>query len=513
MTVHGNSSASQKEKWSTRSQHKFAVVVPVFLLLLLQCCVFIKSESQSATQVPSSTPETSQTLTSSQVETKISTPPEPSPVVSTKEVESTDLSIIRQGATFGVLDPDQIEDVVIGNYNPEFPSCGDGWLATLPGGNRETILTLNYLTPVLPLQISIYSQSGLSGIKRIELMNSQSGLGTQVEIGSINASDIELNHGACTHQVNFAVSSEFEVDMIIIEFENIATVAEIAAVELFGRLDAYTEPSVYWRVPLPGTPSDIAMGNNGLVYVISEGNMLDTFDVEGNHLNNISTPGEANLLSLEVELSGNVIVTDTTLRRFIVLSPSGVQQVAGGEGFYTELAVNPQDGNVYLLNGDTVEIYTADTAEFQRSFQFNDSSIYTCMAFDPQGQLYIMRDFNWAATLMTVDPFSGEESAAFPLVLSSMVETVASDMDVDETGKIYLLFSMNTGNIAIHQLSESGVLMQRFGRLTSDSGDWPEGSFLDPRAIAVSPDGRFLLVADGYDENAYLTAFLMEIDE
>jgi hypothetical protein len=40
--------------------------------------------------------------------------------------------------------------------------------------------------------------------------------------------------------------------------------------------------------------------------------------------------------------------------------------------------------------------------------------------------------------------------------------------------------------------------------------DWPEGAFLDPRAITVSPDGRFILVADGYDDTAYLTAFLLE---
>ncbi|MDF1519356.1 MAG: hypothetical protein P1P73_02615 [Brevefilum sp.] len=38
-------------------------------------------------------------------------------------------------------------------------------------------------------------------------------------------------------------------------------------------------------------------------------------------------------------------------------------------------------------------------------------------------------------------------------------------------------------------------------------------SFLDPVAITVSPDGRFILVADGYEDKSYLSAFLMEIDE
>jgi hypothetical protein len=38
-------------------------------------------------------------------------------------------------------------------------------------------------------------------------------------------------------------------------------------------------------------------------------------------------------------------------------------------------------------------------------------------------------------------------------------------------------------------------------------------SFLDPVAITVSPDGRFILVADGYEEKPYLSAFLIKIDE
>jgi 6-phosphogluconolactonase (cycloisomerase 2 family) len=40
-----------------------------------------------------------------------------------------------------------------------------------------------------------------------------------------------------------------------------------------------------------------------------------------------------------------------------------------------------------------------------------------------------------------------------------------------------------------------------------------KASFVDPAAITVSEDGRFILVADGYDDKSYLSAFLMEIDE
>ena len=65
----------------------------------------------------------------------------------------------------------------------------------------------------------------------------------------------------------------------------------------------------------------------------------------------------------------------------------------------------------------------------------------------------------------------------------------------------------------MHKLNPQGELLARFGMLSAEPTGWPEGSFLDPRAITVSEDGRFVLIADGFDDSAYLTAFLMEIDE
>ena len=61
-------------------------------------------------------------------------------------------------------------------------------------------------------------------------------------------------------------------------------------------------------------------------------------------------------------------------------------------------------------------------------------------------------------------------------------------------------------------LTHKAISLRRFGRLTTDMDDWSEGALFDPRAITVSADGRFILVADGYEETAYLTAFLIEME-
>lgn len=428
------------------------------------------------------------------------------------EVESTDPLLLRQGAAWGYLDPYMADEVAVGTYDPTEMSCSNEWLAALPEESGETILTLEYLTPVLPEQLVIYAAQTQTGIKRIEMLNSLSGLGVELDLGYLASGGTPLQEGACAERIRVPLHSEFEVDQVIISFEDNTFAAAIAAVELLGRLQAYTEPSVYWRVPLPDTPVDIAMGQNGLVYVATQGNGLYIYDVEGNQLKKIDTPDQANLISTAVDPFGNLIVTDEAYRWFVVLSPQGVQLTAGGDGFYTDIAVNPLTGNIYLLNNGGVEIYTSDTADLVDKFQFDETHVYTSLAFDPLGTFYMMRDFNWDAAVVTADPLTGEEQNAFPLVRSKLVETVANDLTTDETGNIYVLFASNTAQIAIHQYSPKGVLLQRFGRLTADAGDWADGSFLDPRALAVSPDGRFVLVADGYEDQAYLTCFLMEID-
>ena len=132
------------------------------------------------------------------------------------------------------------------------------------------------------------------------------------------------------------------------------------------------------------------------------------------------------------------------------------------------------------------------------------------LAFNAKGQLYALRDYDWDAALVELDPLTLEELDATPLRRTDKVETVARDLAIDASGNLYILFQLNAGRIAVHMLDSNGVTIKRFGKITNDLENWPEGEFLDPRAIAVSPDGRFILIADGYEQSSYLTAYLVE---
>ncbi len=144
----------------------------------------------------------------------------------------------------------------------------------------------------------------------------------------------------------------------------------------------------------------------------------------------------------------------------------------------------------------------------------DEISIYSSPVFDSQGRLFALRNPQWQPELVQIDPQTGEELDAIPLMRANQfpLEIVARDMAIDASGNFYVLFGLNTGQIAVQVLDPQGTFLRRFGRLTTDMDDWPEGAFFDPQAITVSGDGRFIFVADGYEETAYLTAFLMEME-
>lgn len=444
----------------------------------------------------------------------ITNTPDPTltPTADVPTFDASESDLIRQGAVFGFLDPYQAEEVSIGRYQPDSPLCDNGWLASLPEEEGEIVLRLSYATPLLVDHIEIYAGEMPVDIQRIELLNSNSGLG-KIYDHNIQGGWEQNLVGACTQRLIVPANTDFEVDTIIIEYGNLSSASQVAAVEMLGSLYAYAEPPVFWRVPLPSTPVDIAMGKNGMVYVATQPNNLFAFDIEGNQIKKFSTPIEAKLTSVEADLFGNLIVTDAGYQWFIILSPTGEQLLAGGLDYYSKTAVSPQDGNLYLLSRNSIHVYTTDTAELIRQIPLDEIHQFTSLAFDPQGRLLILRDFEWDATLVTMDPLSGEELDAIPLDNSEISEVVVRDFALDEAGNIYILYIANTGQIAIHKIDPQGVLLQRFGSLYGDFEDRLEGTFLDPYAITVSPDGRFVLVADGYEEYSYLTAFLMDIDE
>ena len=481
----------------------------IFGHLPLLILVFITACNQTAT--PQNSPAPEQTLMVSPTAQSTAPEPSPSPTFQKAGDQAADPAFLRQGAAFSQIDLLGLDEIAVGGYQTDAPFCGDSYLSTLPDESTETILALYYATPVLAEQVEIYTSGEPVEIKLIELLNSQSGLGKLIyESGNVIHSQ-PLSEGACSERLIFPADTEFEVDTIFIAFQKLAGAAQISAVEMTGSLESYVEVPVFWRVPLPNTPLDIAAEKNGAFFVATEPKDLFIYDVEGNRLKQFSTPEHAQLTSVTADSAGNAVITDIGFQWFVVLSPElGIDILAGGLDSYFDAAVNPLDGNVYLRTASSIDVYTTDTAELVRKMPLDELHSLGGLAFNAKGQLYALRDYDWDAALVELDPLTLEELDATPLRRTDKVETVARDLAIDASGNLYILFQLNAGRIAVHMLDSNGVTIKRFGKITNELENWPEGEFLDPRAIAVSPDGRFILIADGYEQSSYLTAFLVE---
>ncbi len=464
-------------------------IIPILILLFTSLACNILTATPSIVSTPTALP------TSVTDAPTLSSPP--------IQIE-TDPTLIRQWAARSRLEPGYLDDIGIGA--PEDASnCGTSWLSDLPEEGGDIILTLTYSKPLLPQQVNIIQDENPDGILRIELLNSASGLGKVIYESGQNVSPQPLLDNPCAEVLSIPAQADFEADTIFVTFASMAAAAKLGSVELTGYFEAFSDLPVFWRVPLPGAPISLAANAHGTLYVATDPNGIYTYDVEGNQLNEFSVPVEAVISDVTSDPSGNLVLMDTLYQWFVVFSAEGEQLAAGGEGIVTQVAVSPLDGNVYLLGENSIRVYTSDTTTFLREMPIEEIS-YKGLAFDPAGYLYTIRQYE--AVLLKLDPITGEELDAMPLRRSSAYGDIEPrDLAIDENGNSYVLFSTNTGQAAVHILDPQGNLLRRVGQLTYDPDSWEEGQFFEPRAIAVSPDGRFLFIADGYDDTVYLTAF------
>jgi len=419
---------------------------------------------------------------------------------------------IRQGALFSNLSPYQVEEVARGDYQPDNPTCGETYLNTLSELNSEILLTLTYFTPVIPNQIELYTGEGTIAIKHIELLDSLSGVGRLVYDGDKAFATEPVGAGACKQKFTLPVDIEFEVDTVIISFFDLASAAQVGAVEVLGQIEKYAVPPVYWRIPLPEVVVDLSVNHSGMVYLSDEANGLYMYDVEGNQVKVFSVPDHANITGVASDPAGNLVLTDSGFGWFVKLSPEGYQLSAGGDSDYYGAAVNPLDGSLYLLHDNSLSVFNSDTAEFIRQITLDEQLIYTSLTFNNQGQLYALCHTDYPATLVELDTSTGEELDTILLGRSNFGEIIARDLAIDGNGNFYILFSNNTAQIAVHILDQHGTLVKRFGTLSTEYDSWAEGEFYDPRALTVTQDGRFIIISDGHEDFAFLTAYLIEPD-
>lgn len=420
---------------------------------------------------------------------------------------------IHQWAVKSVLNPGFYENIAV--FEPDSASaCGENYLADLPEPDDEIILTLTYATPLVANQVNLVQNQPVDGIVRIELLNSTSGLGTVVYEPGYPVTIQHLQNNPCDEIFSIPVHSEMEADIIFITFASMTAASRLDAVELVGQLKLFNDAPVFWRVPLTGDAAGIAINELGVLYVATDPNELYNYDIEGNQYGLFTLPMETTITDITCDTSGNVAVLDSVAQKFRVLSPAGEELLVGEAIDAHQIAISLQDGNIFTLtkidNQTMVRVYPNETGNFWREFSLGDHQ-YVGLAFDPAGYLYTIR--YWDNLLVKLDPLTGKELDVIPLFYGGTSDVSARDLVIDANGNIYILFNINTGQIAIHQLDPQGNLIQRFGGLTaSPLEDRPEGTFFEPSAISVTADGRFVIIADGYGETSYLTVFLMEID-
>lgn len=431
------------------------------------------------------------------------TPDTPTLTPETPATSKPDTVLEHQWPIRSFADPESAADPDMADGKPDVVECGDTLRAWAPASlENETILTLTYHAPVTPTQVNLVLSAGSpANIRRIELQSSISGLGKVIHEG-------ELSAGAeCPQTLSIPAQADFTADIVIVTFAPSAAPAQIDAVELVGRLPYFVDLPVFWRIRVPGAGGMSVDGSGNLTLAAGK-NGLFTYDLEGNQILQIPALPESDLIDVAADSFGNLILADQSKNSFSVISPRGMQLTAGGENFSWDspraVAVNPQDGNLYLLDETRIQVYTGDTAKHLRDLPI-DSSLSAGLAFDPAGSLYTTSQGE--AAVVKLDPQTGEILDTLPLSQSAQVETSPTDLAIDAAGNLYVLFNTSPGNLAIYMLDPRGNLLKQFGRLVySPEGSVP-GHFFDPRAIAVTPDGRFLFVCETFEGWSLLTAF------
>jgi DNA-binding beta-propeller fold protein YncE len=440
------------------------------------------------------------------------TPDTPTP---TPEATASDTVLEHRWAARSFADPETGADPDMADGEPDVTNCADPFLPAWapPASPNSAILTLTYTAPLIPSQVNISLVGQAEGILRVEVLNSLSGLGRLIY--DSEKDKVSLS-GKCPDILSLPVTADFEVDTVIVTVAASDSPTQIDAVELVGSLPAFVDLPVFWQVSIPSEdppaefalPGGVAADNLGNFHLAEGAHGIHTYDVEGNPVKVIQAPQRSNLTDVAADPFGNIIVTDSGNNRFIVLSPEGTQIVAGGEDFNNDgpfaVAVSPQDGNLYLLDKARIRVYTSDTTSLLRDLPL-ESGAYYGLAFDSAGNLYLAEQYS--ASVLKIDPSSGK--ILDTLGVPALAKTTPRDLALDEEGNIYVLVNSSPGDTAVYMLDPHGSLLKRFGHLIYQypEGERLEDELFDPISLAVTPDGRFLVICDAMENVTYLTAF------
>lgn len=416
---------------------------------------------------------------------------------------SSDLPGINIEGALGIADALQCKETYSSWYNDQ-PAFSP----------NEYFLELKYEYPLIPTEINLTISGNPEGHLRVEVLDSSSGLGSEVFNGMVDT------HGKCPGTLLIPVKFDMSVDKIILAFTKSDQPMFIDAVELVGKIDKWWDLPVFWRIPIPSDylgdpksdlPGGLASDSLGNIFVANGHNGLYRYDVEGNLLQEYHVPEESNIRDVALDPLGRIIITDLIYQWYITYDQDGLQVDAGGEDFGwnspREVAVHPKTGNIYLLDEtddySQIRVYSPENNELIQEFPLETIGLqmHKGLAFDPDGFLYTLDQIH--ELVLKIDVETGEEVNSFGYLEMDLASP--SDLAIDDQGNIYVLLNSSPDNTAVYVYDLFGSLKLRLGLLTYDGSHWQEGVFFFPVGISVSPDGRFLSIL----EVGYLTTYLL----
>lgn len=496
----------------------------IFTILISTIACLKSSEENLIEKSHIVSPTNTQTLTSIKKSEKNPIPTEkPKPTITIQlEVEEIINSEIT-ATTFRELWVSEIDTDLVGINSqsvigpPGALECNDryeSWYNDQPEiSPTEYILTLKYAYPLIPDEVVLHVSNASFGNVRIEILDSSSGIGTEIYDGAIDTGNV------CPGTMSISVDSKLSIDTIILAFRNTDPPVHIDAVNLLGILPNLIDIPLFWRIPIPADhladpesdfPGGLATDEFGNIFVANGKKGLFRYDVEGNLLYEYPVPTISNIRDVALDNQGRIIITDLAYKWYVTFDQEGIQVDAGGEDFGwngpREIAVHPKTGNIYILDETDeyshIRVYSPENNQLLKDIPLETIGLqmHKGLAFDPSGYLYTIDQKQ--ALILKINPESGEIIDYLGYEFLNNVSP--ADLAIDLSGRIYLLLRTSPDDCAVYIIDANGSLIGRLGELTYDGSNWQEGVFFFPVGISISPDGQYLSII----EVGYLSTYL-----
>ncbi len=483
-------------------------------LVLLVCFFLLAScNSDAPTASPSLTPQNISPQTAAAPTDSLS--PTEQPAMNSVDTENVLIEddLVHLWALRGSIESAGLVNMATGA--PEDDGvCGSPDFSTTSEIAGEVILTLSYAPSLIPRELNIWLEENAEDITRVEILNTTSGLGREIFNASTKYSETMLVDHTCKSILNISIDVDFEVDTVFIAFRSLAAAGRVDAVEIVGSADLYSDAPVFWRMPLQAAPVSVVVDQYNQVFIADELNNIYKYDLEGNLLTEMTVLSEGVISDISIDPDNNLVLSDQFLGTYTIIYPDGEKMIGGGDAPSIEVAIQPDNGKLFLLDdlGDLLYLvpYFPGTDEIINPLPLDDIA-YVGLAFSSENRLFTIRPND--GFLAEIDPISGLEINSIPLKKAEYIDATPVEFTIDNSGNFYVLFETNEGNTAIAVLDPDGFLTRRLGTLTEPvNGEWPEGSYYHPKSIDISADGRFALIVDGDDGTYYLTCLLMRED-